>query len=101
MTEAEARVSILEEASNCPVVQISSRRYPGMIIQGDTLFSFFRLVQEARESLAAGRAEDAADYAEQLEDALGDLLTFYEGVLEKHGLKLPYFRSSASGSNES
>lgn len=90
-------MSVLEEASNCPVVQISSRRYPGLVIQGDTLFSFFRLVQETRESVAAGRAEEAADYAEQLEDALGDLLAFYESVLKRRGLELPYFRGGADG----
>lgn len=96
---AEARVSVLEAASNCPVVQLSERRYPGMIIQGDTLFSFFRLAQRARECFAAGRGDEAADYAEQLEDALGDLLAFYESVLEKHDLSLPYFRGGADESS--
>jgi hypothetical protein len=94
------RISVLEEALNCPVVQVSSRRYPGMIIQGDTLFSFFRLVQETRKTLAAGKVEKAADYAEQLEDALGDLLAFYENVLKKHGCMLPYFRGAGGEDNE-
>ena len=97
---AEMRVSVLEEASNCPVVQVTGRRYPGMIIQGDTLFSFLRLVQEAREALVAGRADEAADTAEQLEDSIGDLLVFYEDVLARRGLKLPYFRDGSVGENE-
>jgi len=93
----EMTVSVLNRASNCPVVQVSGRRYPGMILQGDTLFSFLQLVKGVRSSLVAGKVEEAEDFAVQLEDEISNYLHFYEGVLGEKNIKLPYFRDEEAG----
>ena len=88
----EPMVNILQEASNCPVVQMPNRKYPGVVVQGDTLFSFAELVRRARASLATNRLDEAADLMEQLEGDLMDYLSFYESVLTSQGIELPYFK---------
>ena len=95
----EPTATILQEASNCPVVQMSNRKYPGVVIQGDTLFSFAELARRARTSLATDRLDEAADLMEQLEDDLIDYLSFYESVLASQGIELPYFKPTAVPQN--
>lgn len=71
---------------------MSSRRFPGVVLQGDTLFTYFKLTSSLRQSLKDCNLEEAADLAEQLEDSLREILEFYEYVLAKHSIRLPYFK---------
>ncbi|MEZ6189025.1 MAG: hypothetical protein R3F62_29005 [Planctomycetota bacterium] len=75
---------MLGDTPNAPVVWRRSRRFPGVLIQGDTLSSLVVLAER-------GRAGDR-DALEQLTEDLHDLLEVYERALERYGIRRPYVR---------
>lgn len=72
-------VRVLDPTTNMPVVQVEGRRFPGVVIQGDRLASWTRI-------LTSGRPSDL----ELLRDELVQTLAHYEAVLNSHNHPLPY-----------
>jgi len=78
--------------SNYAVIKPPGRRFPGSVIQGDTLRELCRL--------ALGVGQRVRDRAAQDEEFLGDLedlvnalvnrLLHYQQVLVTHGIEFPY-----------
>ncbi len=78
--------------TNYAVIRPPGRTYPGCVIQGDSL----RILCH----LAISVARRVRDHAPQDEEFLGDLeelvqslvgqLLHYQGVLQQHGIELPY-----------
>jgi class 3 adenylate cyclase len=83
-------VRVLTRGTNSWVVSTPARRYPGIIIQGDSL----KVLHDAASALVAlldASAEDAARaQAEELESLLRGYLIVYEEALSHCGLTLPY-----------
>jgi hypothetical protein len=74
---------------NVAVVKLPSRRFPGILVQGDTMRMLADLVQEALD------ADDRAASQQVLSEAydlIGDLLSVYENALRNAGERLPYER---------
>ncbi|WP_448630648.1 DUF6959 family protein [Cellulomonas soli] len=70
---------ILTRLNAMPLVQDPGRRYPGLLIQGDTLFTLLEgLEQEAPKS-----------YAQKM---VRDWISIYEHMMAEVGIELPYFR---------
>jgi hypothetical protein len=85
-----AKVEILSDATNAAVIRHPDRNFPGVLVQGDTLYS---LCVAADEACAAAKGHlDADSYAElnELRNRLRALLTHYKVVLAEHGTKLPF-----------
>jgi hypothetical protein len=81
---------ILSNIPNSGIVQLPGRRFPGVVIQGDTLSGIF---ESARYLLAEfKRARDKERYFETLiiAENLQGQLVHYEETLAKHGIDLPY-----------
>ena len=87
---ASETAQILSHIPNSGIVQLPGRRFPGIVIQGDTLSNMF---DGARYLLAEfKRARDEERYFETLmfaEQLQGQLL-HYEETLAKHAMSLPY-----------
>lgn len=85
----KANVEIYSDATNMAVMRHPDRRFPGILIQGDTLFG---IVQELREVLSEkGKlSEDAARGLEDLYEHLSGMLKQYSAVLDEHGMDLPF-----------
>ena len=83
------KIDMIENVVNCAVVRVEGRLYPGVVIQGDSLFSLYRSAEKLMQSV---NAEDNRDYdtAEFLRDSLMEYLSVYERVLTKNGMELPY-----------
>lgn len=79
---------VLYEGSNVAVVQLPHRRFPGAVIQGDSLKSLCDLAQEILTLVETGT--DPTDVAAELRDLLNAHLSTYEEVLRFRGLPLPY-----------
>ncbi|MGN8244506.1 DUF6959 family protein [Cellulomonas soli] len=74
-----ATAKILARLDALPLVQDPGRRYPGLIIQGDTLFILLKdLEEEAPESYALEKVRD--------------WVSMYEQMMAEVGIELPYFR---------
>ena len=69
---------------NLAVIQMPGRRFPGLLVQGDTLASI-RHVLDSVEGPSTLPSE-----IQELRSRLDELLSFYELVLLERGTRLPY-----------
>jgi hypothetical protein len=81
-------LDVLTLATNQAVIRLPGRKYPGIVLQGDSLSILASDAREVADALAAGGdpAEDAADLADRLDALLGH----YARTLTAHGIPLPY-----------
>lgn len=81
-------VEILSDHTNAAVMQHPDRRFPGVLVQGDTLYSLCRQADEACR--AVGRGAPGFVEANDVRNRLWTLLNHYKVVLAEHGLRLPF-----------
>ncbi len=99
-------VQVLDNQVNSPVIKLPTRRFPGVLIQGDTLASFYgraKLLQEQLELNQPEKISDEdtpADLAAELVMILEPHLWHYESVLKAYGIDLPYFPSPLDGNKQ-
>lgn len=79
---SQLSVRVLDPTTNMPVVQFEGRRFPGVVIQGDRLASWTRIVK-------SGHPSDL----ELFRDELVQILAHYEAVLNSHNHPLPYAKT--------
>jgi hypothetical protein len=84
-------LEVFSAATNSAVVRMPGRKFPGVVIQGDTLSSLLGDAVQILRDLRAGRSP--VDDAKYLAEALKQLLDHYEQTLVAHEMPLPYFRS--------
>jgi hypothetical protein len=83
-------VEIYSDASNGAVMRHPGRRFPGILVQGDTLSG---LCSKADRLCANGQRQlDAEDYLElnDLRNHLWRFLLHYKMVLGEHNIPLPF-----------
>lgn len=83
-------VEIYSDATNSAVMKHPERRFPGVLIQGDTLYS---LCVDADAACKAGRGSmnhDAYADLNKLRNHLWDFLNQYKCVLAEHQIPLPF-----------
>jgi hypothetical protein len=82
-------VEIYSDAINAAVMRHPGRKFPGMLIQGDTLRNLSRL---AANALAGAQPESDHWYdLKELTDDLQSRVDFYAQVMREHGQPLPLF----------
>jgi hypothetical protein len=90
MPSSKVEVNVLGDAVNSPVLHFPGRRFPGVLIQGDSLKSMADLASEIGQQLSAGDIEEARSVAEELYGLLRSRLDIYQKALESHGVELPF-----------
>lgn len=83
-------LEVLSSASNAAVVRAPGRRFPGVVVQGDTLRSLADLAAEVAERVGDTEDEELKYGLLDLRERLGGLLSHYESVMREHGHSLPY-----------
>ena len=83
---------ILAVGANGAVVQLPERKYPGIVVQGDSLSILVSNVEKLRRNIAKKDEVEIVASLEMIERHLKERLEFYENVLAKHGIPLPYVR---------
>ena len=83
-------VEILSDDTNMVVLRHPTRRFPGVLIQGDSLYSMCK--QADRVCAAAQEILPMEPYTElnSLRNSLWAQLTHYKAVLAEHDLSLPF-----------
>ncbi|MFI6645913.1 DUF6959 family protein [Streptomyces sp. NPDC050504] len=81
---------LFTDAGNDAVVRLPPRRFPGVLIQGDSLSILRGDVAEIVEACAQGDVDDAHEAATILLANFDELLARYESALEAHGIERPY-----------
>ncbi len=87
-------LEVFSEESNYGIVRMPGRRFPGCVIQGDSLSILVALAEGICKTLRTIANEQLVGEAEELRDQLQDRLNHYEKVLGEHGIELPYFREA-------
>lgn len=85
-------LDVFSSASNMAVVRAPGRKFPGMVVEGDSLWVLWDCARKARERLGQLRISDEELLGEvdSLLEELNERLTFNEEVLKEHGLEFPY-----------
>jgi hypothetical protein len=85
-------LEVYSQATNQAIVRIPSRRFPGLVIQGDTLSSLANSAASIYELAKKHADTELMEEACDLKDRFNDYLLHYEHVLGEHNIELPYFR---------
>lgn len=88
MTDLNAPV--LAEIPNSGIVQLPGRRFPGVVVQGDSLSSMFDELASALRHAKDRRDKEAYYATFAVASQLQDLLAAYENTLRAIGSALPY-----------
>ena len=90
MPSNKVEADVLGDVVNSPVLRLPGRRFPGVLIQGDSLKSMADLANEIIETLTIGDLEEAKSVAGELHGQLRSRLDIYQKALESHGVELPF-----------
>ena len=88
-------LEVFSDESNYGIVRMPGRRFPGCVVQGDSLSILLSCAERAHALACATSNSDLIDEIEELKESLEDRLQHYEHVLKTHGMDLPYFRRPA------
>ncbi|MBZ3908192.1 MULTISPECIES: DUF6959 family protein [Streptomyces] len=81
---------LFTDGGNDAVVRLPGRRFPGVLIQGDSLHILRSDMAEVVEACERGDLTEAGDSAALLLASLDTLLTRYATALERHEIQRPY-----------
>jgi hypothetical protein len=77
-------VEIYSDASNRAVMRHPGRKFPGLLVQGDTLYSLCLQADAACHEAGAGAELN------DLRNKLWNLLNHYKSVLDEHKIPIPF-----------
>ncbi len=83
-------VKVLDESPNFVVLQTQRRRFPGIVIQGDSLKNLVKQASEAKLALERGNTDESAAAIAELQVELFSRIQHYEEVLTRLAMELPY-----------
>ena len=83
-------LDVYSSERNLAVVTPPGRRFPGIVIQGDTLHELFVAAGKAEELVRRTGDRELAGWVEKLRAEIGALHAHYERVMVEHGVRLPY-----------
>ncbi|MGH7884623.1 MAG: DUF6959 family protein [Thermodesulfobacteriota bacterium] len=92
MKKKFVEIEILSELINKPIVKMSERKYPGVLIQGDSLILLYDLAKEISEKAKDTDNYELHEISNELEILLYEYIEHYEKVLEENKIELPYNR---------
>jgi hypothetical protein len=85
-------VELLTEQGNNAVLLLPDRRYPGLVVQGDSLSILWNVVLTVCSHAERLGDEDLSGDVYELRELVGDMVERYELVLDAAGIELPYAR---------
>ena len=83
-------LEILSDTVNSPVLLVPGRKFPGVVIQGDSLKILLDLADDIEKANVAGDAEELRENIISLKNKLGGYVEEYEATMKAHGKQLPY-----------
>ncbi|GAB2199462.1 DUF6959 family protein [Sessilibacter sp. MAH4] len=83
-------VEIFSDATNQAVMKHPERNYPGVLIQGDTLYSICKDLDEVYQEIKAGNVVEAFEELNEIRNSMWERLNHYKAVLGEHDIELPF-----------
>jgi hypothetical protein len=84
------QTEIYSDRTNAAVVRHPDRRFPGVLVQGDTLYSMCQSADYICKAAMDSLPEDQYLELNDLRNGLWDLLNHYKVVLGEHRIELPF-----------
>jgi predicted RNase H-like HicB family nuclease len=81
---------LLTRAHNYAVVQLPERRFPGVVVQGDTLNALVKRLDAMQTLLAEGSSRELGFEIAEMRRELAEVIASYEMVCRNHSIELPY-----------
>ena len=88
-----ATVEILSDQTNAAVMRHPERRFPGILLQGDSLHALCRQADAACSGAKPSLSPETFDELNELRNRLWSYLNHYKAVLGEHQLPLPFSES--------
>lgn len=88
-------VEIYSDRTNAVVLRHPSRKFPGVLVQGDSLYALFRRADEICAAGKSALADEAYDALTELRNGLLAYLDHYKTVLDEHNLPVPFGKTPA------
>src|SRR5215468_8888806 len=85
-------ILLLSDETNAVVLRLPERKFPGVLIQGDTLWTVYQHASEVYGRLRAEAQTELAWSAFVVVERLYACLTAYERALASQSIELPYAR---------
>ena len=90
-------VEIYSNATDTAVIRHPGRKYPGVLVQGDTLYSLCQAADFVCLRTASSRLDkEVADELNDLRSKLWSFLSHYKSVLEEHHIAVPFSETPRS-----
>jgi len=86
-------VDLYANVVNAPVIQWPGRRFPGVVVQDDTLHLVLAALRACSHALEVSDMEEAREHLEDALGAIEPLMAVYERTVRAHGIDLPYSSS--------
>jgi predicted RNase H-like HicB family nuclease len=83
-------VEIYSDATNAAVLRHPGRRFPGVLVQGDTLHEMLRKATRLVAIASGALPEDEKFELAELHEHLAELVAHYKRTLAEHNLPLPF-----------
>jgi hypothetical protein len=86
----QIQIEVLSETLNCPIVQMPGRKYPGVVLQGDSLRILLDSAEEIRQLCNSAQNSELAIAVNSIREKLAGYVACYEQVMNEAGRDLPY-----------
>ena len=83
-------VEIYSDQTNAAVLRHPGRNFPGVLVQGDTLYAMCQAADYVCKSAIRALPENEYLELNDLRNHLWDLLVHYKQVLAEHNIQLPF-----------
>ena len=83
-------VEVLTEHHNYAVIRLPKRKFPGVVLQGDSLSTLVADLGRGRDQLQRGENEDGMGWIHLVLETLEGVQHAYEVALAEHSIPLPY-----------
>lgn len=90
MSQSTVSMELFGPAGNNAVLRAPGRRFPGILVQGDSFNSLWHSVHQARTALRAGDLSTADDELSWVTHSLAEILSEYDRLLRSAGVRTPY-----------
>ena len=94
----KTEVTVLGDQLNAVVIQLPSRKFPAIAIQGDSLSILYSLIEDICESVGKIQPllpvdDETLDLSFELKDLIKGYVAAYESALSNNDISLPYYGS--------
>jgi uncharacterized protein DUF6959 len=83
-------VEIYADTTNAAVLRHPGRNFPGVLVQGDTLYSLCQAADFVCSRARSGLDDESFSELNELRNRLWSFLTHYKSVLAEHQVPVPF-----------